>query len=149
MSVLNKMMSIIGLDEEDELEEVVEEMEETVEETPVIPQNKARKTSKSNIVELSTAQNNSTKVIISRPKNFDEAMIICDELKDKRIVMINTTDLDPKVAQRLLDFVGGCCYSSNGELQEVERNVYILSPCNVEVSKELGRELNNKSIFKI
>jgi len=50
MSVLNKMMSIIGLDEEDELEEVVEEMEETVEETPVIPQNKARKTSKSNIV---------------------------------------------------------------------------------------------------
>ncbi|MEQ8199778.1 MAG: cell division protein SepF, partial [Clostridiaceae bacterium] len=70
-----------------------------------------------------------------------------EALKSRKIVVINISALDLKVAQRLLDFVSGACFALAGELQEVERNVYILSPSNVEVTNELKSELSSKGIF--
>jgi cell division inhibitor SepF len=87
------------------------------------------------------------RVILSRPKDYDEATSICDELKNRKIVVVNVSDLEPKVAQRLLDFMGGASYVLNGELQEIEKNVYILSPSNVEVSNELKTEMTGKGMF--
>ena len=48
-----------------------------------------------------------------------------DNLKSRKIVVVNTTALDPKVGQRLLDFVGGVCYALGGDLQQIEKGVYI------------------------
>jgi cell division inhibitor SepF len=43
--------------------------------------------------------------------------------------------------------MGGASYALGGELQEIERGVYILSPSNVEVSNELKNELSSKGLF--
>ncbi len=61
--------------------------------------------------------------------------------------MVNTNSLDPKVAQRLLDFMGGASYALGGELQEADRGVYVLSPANIEVTNEFKNELSSKGIF--
>ena len=89
----------------------------------------------------------SAKVIISKPMAYDDATEICDALKNRKIVVINTSSLENKVAQRLLDFVSGSCYALSGELQEIERGVYLLSPSNVEVTNELKTELSSKALF--
>lgn len=146
--VLNKFMGFIGLDdEEDEYEKELEkeisknEKDEEVEPTYI----QQRKQNSSKVVNIHTAS--STKVVISRPKDYDEAPAICEELKNRRIVVVNTTTLEPKVAQRLLDFMCGASYVLGGELQEVEKGVYILSPSNVEVSKEIQKELTTKGFL--
>lgn len=146
--MFNKVMGILGLDDGsmDEFDEqdvksndmVFEEEEELGE--PILGTKKNNK-----VVNIHTAS--SVRVVISRPKDYDEATSICDDLKSRRIVVVNVSDLEPKTAQRLLDFMGGASYVLNGELQEVEKNVYILSPSNVEVSNELRTELSGKSMF--
>ena len=59
----------------------------------------------------------------------------------------HTSALERRIAQRLLDFVSGACFALAGELQEIERGVYILSPSNVEVTNELKSELSSKGMF--
>ncbi len=62
-------------------------------------------------------------------------------------MVINTTGLENRVAQRLLDFMGGSSYSLGGSLEEIEKGVYILSPASVEVSNDLKNELSGKGLF--
>lgn len=144
--VLNKMWGFLGLedeyeDEEDEIETEITEENEGFE--PVVPASTSKRT-QNKVVNIHTAV--SAKVTITKPKAYEEATEICDDLKNRKIVVVNTTELDAKVAQRLLDFMGGASYALGGELQEIERGVYILSPSNVEVTNELKSELT-KGLF--
>lgn len=146
--VISKMMGFLGL--EDDLEEEIEETEEkeqkkavndSAELEPILASSKRQ----NKIVSLHTTI--SAKVKIVKPTTYEEAADICDELKNRKIVVINTTGLEPRTAQRLLDFMGGASYALGGDLEEVERGVYILSPATVEVSNDLKSELTGKGIF--
>ena len=74
-------------------------------------------------------------------------MEICDALSNRRIVVINTANLENKTARRLLDFISGASYALKGDFQEIDKGVYILSPSNVEVTNELKSELSSKALF--
>ena len=146
-NVLTKVKSLLGFgeyedeyDEYDDFDDVEnEEIDETIE--PVIQNN--RKSNK--VVNIHTSS--ATKVIITKPIAYDEATDISDALKSRKIVLVNTTALETRIAQRLLDFISGSCFALGGELQEVEKGVYILSPSNVEVTNELKTELSSKAMF--
>lgn len=142
--VINKMMGFLGLEDEyDELDEVNSSFEkEEVEVDPPISSNKKKD---SKVVNIHTAA--AARVMIIKPTNFEEATDICDDLRNRKIVVVNTTCLESKVAQRMLDFMGGASYALGGELQEVEKGVYILSPSNVEVTNELKTELSSRGLF--
>ncbi|KOR23968.1 cell division protein SepF [Clostridium sp. L74] len=144
--ILDKMAGLLGL--EDDLEEDLEELEgeeEAVEEeiTPFISSSTKRN---NKVVSIHTAV--SAKVKIIKPSSYEEAVDICDELKNRKIIIVNTTDLETKIAQRLLDFMGGASYALGGSLEEVEKSVYILAPSTVEVTNELKSQLiSSKGIF--
>ncbi|AYD40627.1 DUF552 domain-containing protein [Clostridium fermenticellae] len=147
--VLNKMMGFLGL--EDDLDEEIEEAEDLSEKKkaanddsyvePIM--SNSRKQNK--LVSIHTTI--SAKVRIVKPTSYEEAADICDELKNRKIIVINTTDLETRTAQRLLDFMGGASYALGGDLEEVEKGVYILSPSTVEVSNDFKNELSTKGIF--
>ncbi|URZ00881.1 cell division protein SepF [Clostridium felsineum] len=146
--VLNKVMGIIGLNDEDfdEYEDEVMEQEAAVKENNYDYDEKLNNKSNNNkVVNIHTAS--SVKVVIVKPKDYDEATQICDDLKNRKIVVVNVTELEPKTAQRLLDFMGGASYVLNGELLEVDKGVYLLSPSNVDISRDLKNDLASKSIF--
>ncbi|SHF05647.1 cell division protein SepF [Clostridium fallax] len=144
--MFSKVKEILGFedynDEYDELDELDEEEEDEELIEPVLPK---KNNQSGKVVNIHTAV--SAKVMIIKPTSFEEAPNICDALKNRKIVVVNTTGLETKIAQRLLDFMSGSCYALTGELQEIERGVYILSPSNVEVSNELKSELSTKGIF--
>ena len=146
--VITKMMGFLGL--EDDLEEDIEVTEEKEEKKavndvsevePVFSSSKRQ----NKVVSIHTTI--AAKVKIVKPTTYEEAADICDELKNRKIVVINTTGLEGRIAQRLLDFMGGASYALGGDLEEVERGVYILSPATVEVSNDLKNELSGKGIF--
>lgn len=145
--MINKMMGFLGLeedieiDERDEKEEITSESEVSDVES-IFTSNKKQN---NKVVNIHTAA--SAKVVIIKPNDYDEAANICDNLRNRKIVVVNTTSLEPKIAQRLLDFIGGACYALSGELQQVEKGVFILSPSNVEVSNDLKNELSSKGIL--
>jgi len=140
--VINKVMGFLGMSEEDGHE--IQEMEnddENMEIESLMTANKKQ----SKVVNIHTTS--SVKVVIIKPEDFDEATTICDSLKSRKIVVVNTTSLEPRTGQRLLDFIGGACYALCGDLQQVEKGVYIISPSNIEVNNELKSELSSKGIF--
>lgn len=141
--VFNKVMGFLGLEEEnvdmDEIE-YLEEEETEVEQPPYLNSKKNNK-----VVSIHTAV--SAKVMIIKPRDYEEATYICDNLKNRKIIVVNSCELEPKVAQRLLDFMGGASYALGGDLQEIEKGVYMLSPSNVEVTNELKSELSSKGLF--
>lgn len=140
--VMNKVMGFLGMSDEDinEVEEIDNE-EENMDIESLMSVNKKQ----SKVVNIHTTS--SVKVVIIKPEDFDEATTICDSLKSRKIVVVNTTSLEAKTGQRLLDFIGGACYALCGDLQQVEKGVYIISPSNIEVNNELKSELSSKGIF--
>jgi len=142
--VVNKVMGFFGMaeDDEDEVQEIENENEDEVMDIETLMSANKKQ---SKVVNIHTST--STKVVIIKPDDFDEASVISDNLKARKIVVVNTTGLDPKTGQRLLDFVGGVCYALSGDLQQVEKGVYIVSPSNIEVNNELKNELSSKGIF--
>ena len=143
-NMFGKFKEIIGLgeyeDEFDDLEEteIEEEVEEEIE--PIISKQKANK-----VVNIHTAS--TAKVMITKPTNYDDAREIADAIKARKIVLVNATTLETKIAQRLVDFISGSCYVLGATLQEIEQRVYLLSPSNVEVTNELKNELSSKALF--
>ncbi|KEZ88860.1 MULTISPECIES: cell division protein SepF [Clostridium] len=145
MEFFKGISRMMGFDEEDDeellenREENYDEGEEEIEIEPFV----SKKQNK--IVNIHTAS--SSKVVISKPSNYDEGKIIVDNLKSRRIVIVNLNGVEPKEGQRILDFLIGAIYALEGGLQPVEKGVFILTPSNIEVSNELKNELTNKGIF--
>ncbi|MGL5244350.1 MAG: cell division protein SepF [Sarcina sp.] len=132
-------------DEFEEFDDVEEIEEEDIEEpfSPVIASSTQKKSGK--VVNIHT--NTSAKLMITKPLIYDDAQEICTALKNRKIVVVNTTSLELRTAQRLIDFIGGACYALGADIQEVEKGVFIVSPSNVEVSNELKDELSTKGLF--
>ncbi|WP_300381767.1 cell division protein SepF [Clostridium sp.] len=144
-NMFGKFREIIGMgdydDEFDEIEDSMEEdsgIQEDIE--PIFSKQKGNKVV--NIHSASTA-----KVMITKPNDYDDAREIADAIKARKIVLVNATTLETKVAQRLVDFISGSCYVLGATLQEIENRVYLLSPSNVEVTNELKNELSSKALF--
>ena len=143
--ILSKVKSLLGFEDYEEYddyedEEYENEMRDEDEIEPVITNKKNSK-----VVNIHTSS--TAKVTITKPVDYEEATEICEALKNRRIVLVNTTVLELKIAQRLLDFISGSCYALGGELQQIEKGVYLLSPSNVEVTNELKNELSSKAVF--
>lgn len=141
-NVISKVKSLLGFEDYEEYDEYEEEQyeEQVKDEDEIEPVITNKKNSK--VVNIHTSS--TTKVTITKPIDYEEATEICEALKNRRIVLVNTTVLELKIAQRLLDFISGSCYALGGELQQIEKGVYILSPSNVEVTNELKNELSSK-----
>ena len=143
-NMFGKFKEIMGLgeyeDDFDDLEEIETEEEVQEEIEPIISKQKGNK-----VVNLPTAS--TAKVMVTKPLNYDDAREIADAIKARKIVLVNATTLETKVAQRLVDFISGSCYVLGATLQEIEQRVYLLSPSNVEVTNELKNELSSKALF--
>ena len=75
-----------------------------------------------------------TKMRIVKPVVYSDVLNICEDLKDRKIILINTTLLDSKIAHRMLDFLCGASYVLNAELQEIEKGIYVFVPFNIELT---------------
>ena len=60
-----------------------------------------------------------------------------DTLVDNSTVVLNLEGLDMELAQRIIDFTSGACYSLGGSLQKVSSYIFILGPYNVDITGDL------------
>ncbi|MHC1720986.1 MAG: cell division protein SepF [Clostridiaceae bacterium] len=143
--VLNKMMGFLGLDDDfddDDFEEMDNKRETESQESE---QKTSSFRKKQNVLSIHTTI--SAKVKIVKPSDYEDAADICDDVKNRIIVVVNITAMEQKTAQRLLDFLGGSSYALGGTLEEIDKGVYLISPSNVEVNSELKSELSTKGLF--
>ena len=73
---------------------------------------------------------------VVRPASFEEVGDIADYLIDGCTVVLNLELLDGVQTVRMLDFLNGVTYSTDGEIKNVAKNTYIITPHNVDVSED-------------
>lgn len=79
----------------------------------------------------------SMEVHVTKPASMEDTREIADTLLAGCTVVLNLEGLDVEVAQRIIDFSCGACYSINGSLQKVSSYIFILTPANVEISGDI------------
>ncbi|WP_313524280.1 cell division protein SepF [Anaerotignum sp.] len=104
-------------------------------------------TSKANPQVYSINTNVQMQVVIIKPACYEDAQEICDQIKTKRPVVVNLEKVEYPVAQRIMDFLSGTCYSLEGSIQRVANNIFIIAPENVDISGDFKEELKTKGVI--
>ena len=86
-------------------------------------------------------------VVLVKPERFETASEIADHLKEKRTVVINLESTHKDIARRLIDFLSGVAYASEGKIKKVAANTYIITPYSVDIQGDLIDELSNNGLY--
>ncbi len=81
-------------------------------------------------------KDSSIKFKLVKPQEFDEVSKIADHLIEGCTVVLNTELLDMPTCRRMLDFLNGVTYTTDGYINPVAANTFIITPHDVDVSDE-------------
>ena len=84
-------------------------------------------------------------LVVKRPEKYSDAADIAELYKNKTTVIIMFNNTNKDIANRLIDFLGGVSYITDGELKRIGETTYVLAPYNVDISGEFIEEINNIS----
>ena len=107
---------------EEEADEPIEKIEEKKAPTPIVANAGG------------TESNIEFKIV--RPAAFDEVSTVADYLLSGCTVLLNIELLDAASTLRMLDFLNGVTYSTDGDIKNVSRSTYIITPHNVDISDD-------------
>ena len=137
---INKVKYIIGLDDMEEIEN------EQVENNKEIELDLQKNMYKQNKI-LNIHTNNNIKLVVYEPSKYEEAPKMVEDLKNRKIVVINLEEMEIEPKKQIFDFLNGSIYALDGNIQKVSKDIFILAPNNVEIDARLKEELKNKGIF--
>lgn len=138
-NILNKFKYFIGLDDYEEEEEDFYE-----DDNFDMPISTKTKNLNNKVVNIHT--NNNMKIVVYQPENYEEAPEIVENLKSRKVIVINFEELDINLKRQIFDFVNGALYAVEGKIQKVTKDIFILAPKNVEIDG-IKEELKTKGIF--
>lgn len=84
-----------------------------------------------------TNQSAILKVLIVSPAKLDDMHMYADHLKANITVVINLTSIEIDKQNTIKDFMNGVCYVLDGNVQRIADAVFIYTPVNVDIDKEL------------
>ncbi len=155
---LDKLKNMTNINEQDDYYEEDEYMEDEYEDfddaydepveakaRPVNNYSSATYEAKTNNI-VNLKANVQLGMVIIHPRTYDDARSIADHIKSYRPVVINLDAVDSVLAQRIMDFVSGTCYTLRGDLQRVARNIFLIAPENVEITGDTREELKTRGI---
>lgn len=146
MGLWESVKNIMSIPEEDEFDEEPEQEVEEKAKKPE-PQESAFRKSESaprvfqggkKTVSYANAQpGTAMQVVLARPERFEDASAIADHLKEKKSVVLNLEAADRDVSRRIVDFLSGAAYYSNGNIRKVANSTFIIVPAGVDVMGDL------------
>ena len=71
---------------------------------------------------------------VVKPATFEEVSEVADHLLAGCTVVLNLELLDNSTMIRMLDFLNGVTYSIDGDIKNVSKSTFIITPHNVDVS---------------
>lgn len=158
-AMINKFMGMLGLNETEEYEE-----EEDVVETTDTYDRPARtgyfarrerdteeKVSRSAKVLSMTGASpvvTSSKMVITEPQCFDDVKEISEHLKERRSVIVNLETVTKEDQRRIIDFLSGATYVTEGSIQKISTLIYLITPKSVEIQNDIEKaQYRNKLSF--
>lgn len=94
---------------------------------------------RSKVLSMGAASN--LKVVLSKPMEFNDCQGLCSHLRGHMTVVLNL-EFVRNVAdrRRIFDFVSGCSFALDCNIQRVSELIYVIAPCDVDVFSEADEE---------
>ncbi len=141
MSVMNRFMNFIGLQEEEEVVEREQIIEEEVDSRETSPADARRNSRANNVVSIHSQKN--VKVILNEPRSYDEAQDIADHLRSHRSVIVNLQRVRHDQALRIIDFMSGTVYALGGSISKIGSNIFLCTPDTVEIEGTIAELMSD------
>ncbi|MDK2820695.1 MAG: cell division inhibitor SepF [Clostridia bacterium] len=88
------------------------------------------------VVGLPTARN-AMRLVVTRPKSFDQAATLAENLKNYRPLIVNVEDISIDEARRIIDFLSGATFALGGRVRKVTNGIFLFTSSNVDLSGDL------------
>ncbi len=137
---LDRILRFIGIEEDELAVAVEEESRMPLQEPPTSPPSQVAARPKHrpaeaavDVVEPEPLQ--PFKVAVVQPQVFDDVQSIADRVKQLEPVVLSLEKADRETARRVLDFMSGTIYTLGGDIQRLNKNIFLLAPPGVEVDE--------------
>lgn len=90
-------------------------------------------------------QNSFVRMVVFQPQTYDDTQTIIDNLKSGKPVIVNLETLNPDIAQRVLDFIGGAIYALDGSVRKVSKGIFLLAPEGVDIAGNFASDYTSNS----
>lgn len=95
-------------------------------------------------------QRNTMKVVVVKPREFEDSEGIATELRNLRPVVINFENTEERIANRIIDFISGTAYAIDGKIEQIGKGIFICTPMNISVdhNERLQADLADRLAWK-
>jgi cell division inhibitor SepF len=88
-----------------------------------------------------------SRITTIHPRTYNDARRIGEEFRDGTPVILNLTDMDDADARRVVDFAAGLTFGLRGSIEKVTKDVFLLSPANVDCGAAARAQLRQEPFF--
>jgi len=132
-------------DDYDDEDDMYEEESSKLFKTPKNPVNKVL-SMKSAVNKKNSNSRSKSEVCAIRPNTMEDAREIAEVLLSGNSVIINLEGVHLEMAQRIIDFTAGACYSMDGTLRKVTGNVFVVTPNGIALSGDFQELLEDGTL---
>ena len=89
-------------------------------------------------------------ISIYSPGSYEDALVVAENLKQGRAVVLNLSRLDVSLATRILDFVSGIIHAIDGDHKRVGDNIFVFTPSEFTIHEpetRSAREEDSENLF--
>ncbi|MDR5684329.1 MAG: cell division protein SepF [Armatimonadota bacterium] len=134
MGAIQRLMGLLGFDEEEEPYEELSQDDEPRRRAPILRLHSPRQQD----------------IVVVQPRTFDDARSAAEYLKGRRPIVVNLREADRDVAQRIVDFLCGVDYAVDGHLQRIAEEIFLFTPSNIVITSESARPARrDETVFPI
>jgi cell division inhibitor SepF len=78
-------------------------------------------------VEMVENAGGGSKMIVMKPKSFDDIQTLITNLAGGQSVIFNLEEVSKESAQRMLDFMAGAAFALGGSMQRIENTMFLVT----------------------
>lgn len=135
MGMMDKVKDLIGITDYDYDDDDYED--DDIVETNFRQSDKVEPYSRKNNV-IKVHSNTDMKVFISEPEKYEDCTKAVDEIKNRKVVVLNIEGMELEDQKQIFEFIKGAVYSLEASIQKISQGIFVIAPSNVQIDGRLG-----------
>lgn len=108
-----------------------------------------KKTRRGQTVNVPTSGGSKTmEMTLIKAKSYDDMQSIAQNIKERKVVIVNFEDLEKETAQRMVDFLSGAVFALDGVPKKVSRGTFLFSTSQVDLEGQIMENDANTPSFE-
>ena len=135
MGVMDKVKDFIGItDLDDDYDDEEGSTEGKYESNK--PERMETYMKKNNVIKVHS--NTDMKVFICEPQKYEDCTKAVDELKNRKVVVLNIEEMELEDQKQVFEFIKGAVYALEASIQKISNGIFVIAPNNVQIDGRLS-----------